>query len=203
MKLFIFTLDLVTQHYPIITAIEGLPFDCLSITPCSTTFGGVIILTSNSIIHVDQSSRRVALPVNGWSARTTDIPMQPLQPAEQARTLSLEGSKATFVDDRTLFLVLKDGTVRQVEIVTDGRTVSKLSLGESIAQTTEPSDVKMIAEDLLFVGSLVGPSVLLKTTHILEELPDESNQSLGPSTVVDVGNDMDVDDDDDGSSLFR
>ena len=48
-SLYIFTLDFVTNNYPVITAIEVLPFDCFALTWCSITTGGVIILSSNTM----------------------------------------------------------------------------------------------------------------------------------------------------------
>ncbi|KAF6743658.1 hypothetical protein DFP72DRAFT_858478, partial [Ephemerocybe angulata] len=90
-KLIIFTLDISLQSYPIITSVEGLPYDALR--------AGV--------------SRS---PVNGWAARTTDLPMGP----EPTVDLKLEGSRAIFVDDKTLFLILKDGNLYPVEIGAEG-----------------------------------------------------------------------------------
>src|SRR6266404_9414534 len=77
MSLYIFTLDLVSRTYPIITKVDGLPYDCLSLIPCSSSLGGVVILTSNAVIHVDQATRRVALSVNGWQPRVSDMPTLP------------------------------------------------------------------------------------------------------------------------------
>lgn len=127
MKLIIFTLDIATQNYPIITSVEGLPHDCLSLLACSSSLGGVVVVASNSVIYVDQSSRRVALPVNGWPSRISDLPLLPIAPEDQTRNLELEGSRASFVDDKTLFVILKDGTVYPIDIVIDGKTVSNSS----------------------------------------------------------------------------
>ena len=195
--LFIFTLDLITHNYSVITAVEGLPYDCFSIVPCSTAFGGVVILASNSIIYVDQSSGRAILPVNGWPPRVSDMTMPPLSSAEQNRDLQLEGSHAAFVDDRTLFIVLKDGTVYPVELIADGKTVARLSMASPIARTTIPSVVKRLQDDHIFVGSLVGPSVLLRTAHVEEEVADgDSETDLAPAAVVETNDTMDLDDDD-------
>jgi cleavage and polyadenylation specificity factor subunit 1 len=197
-KLIIFTLDLVTQNYPIITSVEGLPHDCLSLLACSTSLGGVVIITSNSIIYVDQSSRRVALPVNGWPARISDLPLPQIAPENQTRNLELEGSRSTFVDDKTLFIILKDGTVYPVDIVIDGKTVSKLTMTAALAQTTIPTVVRRISDSHLFVGSTVGPSVLLKAAHVEEEIEEDHEMDAVPTAVVHMNNDMDIDSDDDG-----
>ena len=68
-SLFIFTLDLVTRNCPVLTAVENLPYDCLKLVPCSPELGGVVVLSSNSIIHIAQNSRRIVLPVAGDKPR--------------------------------------------------------------------------------------------------------------------------------------
>ncbi|RPD55582.1 hypothetical protein L226DRAFT_490064 [Lentinus tigrinus ALCF2SS1-7] len=194
--LYIFTLDLITNNYPVISGVEGLPYDCFALTPCSTSMGGVVILASNSILFVDQSGRRVMLPVNGWPPRISDLPMPTLTPQEQARDLLLEGSRFTFVDERTLFLFLRDGTVYPIELIQDGKMVSRLSMSPALAQTTVPTTVKRIGEDHVFVGSIVGPSVLLRTARVEEEIVDEDVDMASGPAVVDTANQMDVMDDD-------
>jgi cleavage and polyadenylation specificity factor subunit 1 len=107
----------------------------------------------------------------------------------------LEGACAAFVDDRTLFLVLKDGTVYPIEIVVDGKTVSRLTMGTALAQTTIPAIAESVSGEHLFIGSIVGPSVLLKTTRV-EEMYDSTELVSAPAAVVDVGRSMNIDDDD-------
>ncbi|KAI6021714.1 CPSF A subunit region-domain-containing protein [Pisolithus microcarpus] len=171
-RLYIFTLDLLNHTYPVITTVEGLPYDCTSLLPCAASLGGVVIVTNNALIHVDQAARRVALPVNGWAARDSD--------------LTLEGSRLVFM-----------GWIHSVEIVSDGRTVSKLTISPALAQTTIPSFACQLSNELLFVGSTVGPSVLLKTHRVDEELPLGTVESDSPAAVVDTHTAMDIDDEDD------
>lgn len=178
---------------------QGLPHDSFSILACGTSLGGVVIITSNSIIYVDQSSRRTVLPVNGWPVRISDLPLPTIPPENQSRNLELEGSRASFVDDTTMFIILKDGTVYPVDIVIDGKTVSKLTMGSALAQTTIPAVIRRITDAHLFVGSTVGPSVLLKAAHVEEEVEEDHKMDVSPTTVVQMSHDMDFDDDDGGS----
>jgi len=195
-KLIIFTMTVITHKYSVITAVEGLPYDCMSLLPCASTLGGVVILTSNSIIYVDPTSRRVALPVNGWPSRVSDLPMPSIPPGDEMRNLNLEGAHAAFVDDRTLLVVLKDGTVYPVEIVVDGKTVSRLTMAAALAQTTIPAVIDRLSDEYLFIGSTVGPSVLLKANHIEEAVDADAESSSVRAAVVDVKGSMDMDDDD-------
>lgn len=194
-RLIIFTLDIMTQNSTIITSVQGLPHDAFSLLPCSTTFGGVVVITSNSVIYVDQSSRRVGLQVNGWATRISDLGYPPLGEEDISRKLTLEGCRSIIVDDKTVFLVLKDGTVHPVELVADGKTVSKLSISPALAQTTIPAVVKRVDEDHIFIGSTVGPSILLKTAHVEQEVEEEQGPTSGPAVVT---QDVLMDDDDDG-----
>ncbi|PCH44667.1 hypothetical protein WOLCODRAFT_77692 [Wolfiporia cocos MD-104 SS10] len=200
--LIIFTLDLITRHYPVITVVENLPYDCFTLAPCTTALGGVVILASNSILYVDQASRRVILPANGWPPRISDMAMPALSQQEQRTDLQLEGSFFVFVDEKTLYLILKDGTVHPIEIIVDGKTVSQLSMAGAVARTTIPSLVRRVGDDHLFIGSIVGPSVLLRTARVEEETVDEDKEiAPAPATVVAPTSSMDIDDDDDGKTI--
>ncbi|KAF9448151.1 hypothetical protein P691DRAFT_801258 [Macrolepiota fuliginosa MF-IS2] len=193
-RLIIFTLDIMTQNSTIITSVDGLPHDAFSLLPCSTALGGVVIITSNSVIYVDQSSRRVGLQVNGWATRISDLAYPTLNEEDVSRKLILEGCRSIMVDDKTVFLVLRDGTVYPVELVADGRAVSKLIISPALAQTTIPTVVKRIDEDHLFIGSTVGPSILLKTAHVEQEVEEDQGPTSGPAVVTE---DIVMDDDDD------
>ncbi|TFK39321.1 CPSF A subunit region-domain-containing protein [Crucibulum laeve] len=194
-RLIIFTLDIEAQNYPIITSVDGLPYDCISLLPCSTAIGGVVIISSNSIIYVDQSARRVGLPLSGWAQRISDLLYLPISKEDWSRNMALEGSRAVLVDDKTVFLITKDGTVYPVEIFVDGKIVSKLTIASALAKTTVPSVVKALGDDHLFIGSTVGPSVLLKTAHVEEEV-EEDEMDTSPSAVVKQDDDMDFEDED-------
>lgn len=106
-----------------------------------------------------------------------------------------------FSDEKSFFVIRKDGMVHPVEIISDGRTVSKLVLFPALAQTTIPSVAKQLVGGMLFVGSAVGPSVLLRAVRVEEEVEEgeAEDTSAAPSAVVDTRNAMDIDDfDDDG-----
>ncbi|CAK5269347.1 unnamed protein product [Mycena citricolor] len=173
-KLVVFTLDVVGQHYPVISSVSGLPHDCFSLVACPTALGGVVILATNSIIYVERSSRRVVLPLNGWASRISEMPLPSLlTQEEQTRDMALEGSRALFVDDKTLYLFLKDGNLYPIEFLSDGKLISKLAISVPLAQTTVPQITCKVDSDHFFVGSLVGPSVLLNVSRVEEELEDD------------------------------
>ncbi|KAF5370352.1 hypothetical protein D9758_007006 [Tetrapyrgos nigripes] len=216
--LIIFTLDITPQKFPIITSVEGLPHDALSLLPCSSSVSGVVVITANSIIYVDQSSRRVSLPLNGWASRVSDLAPQPnLTKEDLTRNILLEGSRTVFADERTLFVILRDGTVYPVELVVDGKSVSRITMGAPLAKTTIASLAMVLSEGaggissltgskddkdakeekLLFVGSTVGDSVLLKIARVEEEVGESQEDVEMASVVVDTDRDVEMDDEED------
>jgi cleavage and polyadenylation specificity factor subunit 1 len=102
-----------------------------------------------------------------------------------------------FVEERTLFVVLVDGTIVPFQFVVDGKIVSRLTIGTALAQTAPPALIRKVHGGHLFVGSMVGPSVLLRTASVEEPVTDADDMATsGPAAVVDAGNSMDLDDDD-------
>jgi cleavage and polyadenylation specificity factor subunit 1 len=199
-KVVIFTLDIAAQHYPILTVLENLPHDSMYLLPCPTSLGGVVVITSNAIVYVDQSSRRIVLPVNGWISRISDVPALSADPNRQ---LILEGSRSIFVDEKTFFLVLKDGTVYPVDILVDGKTVSKLMMSPPLAQTSIPSIVRNIGNDHIFIGSTAGPSVLLKAARVDEEIEGNDVEEVRRTAIVWGDDAMEYDDEDEGLQMIH
>ena len=192
MSLYIFTLNLVSHTYPTIAKVNGLPYDCLSLIPCSSSLGGVVILASNAVIHVDQATQRVALPVNGWSPCVSNIPT--LTTLAGMCEMCLEGAHMAFVKEHTLFV---DGTIIPIEFVVNGKVVSHLVPSAALAQMTPPTVVCKVHCEHLFVGSTVGPSALLWTASVEEPITEQDQMATsGPAVVVDAGNAMDLNDDD-------
>jgi cleavage and polyadenylation specificity factor subunit 1 len=137
------------------------------------------------------------------------------------RKILLEGSQAAFVDERTLFLILRDGTVYPVELVVDGKSVSRITMGTPLTKTTVASLAMVLSgrvggissltgsnhnrnkdgknaeeEKLLLVGSTVGDSVLLNVASRVEEEVDESQDVEMVSVVVDTSKNINMDEDD-------
>jgi cleavage and polyadenylation specificity factor subunit 1 len=158
----------------------------------------VVIFTSNSIIYVDQSSRKVFLPANSWPPRVSDLPVPTLSAEEQQRNLELEGCRSAFIDERTFIVIIRDGTVYPVEVTIDGKTVSRLSMMPALVQTTIPSLLKKINNDYVLIGSTVSSSVFLKAVRVEEEVSGEVMTNATPAADVDLDDSMELDDDHDG-----
>lgn len=189
MSLFIVALDLNLRQYPIITQAHSLPYDCFSLLPCPTSFPGVLVAAANTILYVDQVGKIVAMPTNGWAARVTDMQLL-ADPESDTRNIVLEGSHMVFVDERTVFVFTIDGTVYPVEIVLEGKSVSRIAISPPLVRSTIPTTVNRMADDHLFIGSAVGPSLLLKIVKALVKEDKASSAVVSSQAEAD----MDLDD---------
>ena len=75
--------------------------------------------------------------------------------------------------------------------------ISKLTMSPPLAQSSIPSVAMNIGNDHIFVGSTVGPSVLLKAAHVEEDMDkDEDKDGKYSAPAVVQGDPMEFDDDD-------
>ncbi|TFK16893.1 hypothetical protein FA15DRAFT_650709 [Coprinopsis marcescibilis] len=218
-RLVIFTLDLSTSStstsssvnngggasalgnmYPVISSVENLPSDALGLVPCTKAFpGGVVVLTSNGVVFVDGmssggSGRRVGCAMSGWAGRVSEVFDGAAVASTSDQVLSLEGARGVFISDKTLLVVLKDGSMHKVEVEADGRNVKALVWGVGGVGRVAGACVVRRIDDAgcwVFVGSTVGPSVLLRVGYEEEVLEGEEEK-----VEEDYDMDLYVDDDD-------
>ena len=161
-----------------------------------------MVLATNSLLHVDQTSRITALPLNEWAHRTSALPSLIPTPGDEQKTraaslnLMLEGARMVFLDERNILLVLPNGAIHVVTVVVDGHLVQRLAIGDAIARAIPPSTLQLVANDHLFVGSVVGPALLLRSSW--EDLQQKGGD-LQTSTAS--HEDIDIDEGLAGSSV--
>ncbi|KAG8854213.1 mRNA cleavage and polyadenylation factor subunit [Tulasnella sp. 330] len=191
--IFMITLDIFTRTYPVIGQIHGLPYDVLYMVACPATIGGLLIVTANAILHVDQASRTVGVAVNGWANRVSTHVLS-AQPNENKTPLDLqlEGSCLTFVNDTSILLSLCDGEQRSLKMHMEGRAVSRLELSPPLGMTGPAAVVCVSDDEHVFVGSTSGPSTLLKAVHIEMIVELEKEDVVAPASA-DL--DMELDED--------
>ncbi|BGP50192.1 mRNA cleavage and polyadenylation factor subunit [Rhodotorula kratochvilovae] len=86
----------------VISTSPPLPYSCLSLAPCPPHIGGVLLLTANGALHVDQSGRVVACAANAWlprdfppgRARPTGLDAPPQEGVREA----LDGARLAWLD---------------------------------------------------------------------------------------------------------
>ncbi|WVW79420.1 protein CFT1 [Kwoniella bestiolae CBS 10118] len=184
------TIDLSSGGtYPLLTSVTGLPSDSLYLVACPSELGGVVIVTSTGLVHIDQSGRVVGTSVNAWWSYATALKTDH---ESESRKISLEGSKCLFVNGRDMLLILQNGDTHQVRFEMDGRNVGQIKIDESTSTVPPPSSVVIAGDKALFVGSAEGDSLLAKINEDREVAVD--GEGVKEEKVKD---DMEVDWDED------
>jgi len=148
-------------------------------------------MSANGILHVDQIGRIVAVPTNGWTSRVTDVKLTE-NPDAATRNICLESSHLSFVAEKNVFVFTPDGYVYPIEIIVEGRAVVDIVISQPPVRITIPTVVTDVGNDHLFVGSTVGPSMLLKTVKTTVKKEDTTaSTTVGPDPA---DADMDLDD---------
>lgn len=180
-SLFIVSLDLVAKQYQVIMTVEKLPYDVLHLTPCPNAIGGVIVVSANSIIHVDQASKVTATSSNGWAKRVTDVVLSNEDPDLD---IHLEGSQSAFISDTQMLLVLADGSIRIVDLEHEGRLVRRIGFGASLGVTSPPTAI-LVNDGIVFIASTSYRSVLLGIQPLIMN-------SASPGISATTGTPMDL-----------
>lgn len=179
----IITLDLTASanaSHSVISTRDGLPYNCLYVVACPQSIGGgIMIVTSFALLHMDQGGRIVGIAVSGWHSQTSRLSLPDASPANntfngQANgkskkdSLALENSHIVFPDPLLPIglLVLQDGNIYSLDCVLDGRTLMSMSL-EHRGTTVQPSVTSLLPNsDLVLISSIVGQSNLLRIKKI-------------------------------------
>ncbi|CAG8449548.1 6133_t:CDS:10 [Ambispora gerdemannii] len=156
-SLVVVSIDLSQKLYPIIYSMDKLPHSCVKLVPIPKPVGGILIITANSLIHVNQTSL-FGVSVNGYATSATDIP---LDYSQEHFGLSLEGSQYVVLDSQRVLLCLRNGNMYLVELQLDGRQVSGIKIYEA-GPTTLPSCACRINDRYFFLGSRLGDSYLMQ-----------------------------------------
>lgn len=156
--------------FPLLTSVTGLPSDSLYLVACPTSIGGVVVITTNGIVHVDQGGRLASASVNAWWGHSTNLHANT---QSEERKLSLEGSRAEFVSDHDMLLILQNGDAHQVRFEMDGRAVGTIKVDEQSSSVPPPSTIVAAGENGLFIGSSEGDSLLARVEMIRDEVVAE------------------------------
>ena len=196
------TLDLQQRASAIIFSVHGLPYDCFRVLPLPQPVGGLLVLGTNQVIHVDQAGRCTAIGVNAYAAKSTAFQMI----HRPELKLKLEGAVPVLLgnEDGDVLLGLRDSSFIRVRFIKDGRNVIDIEL-ERVDLSSAPG-VRMagfscavtLESSRIFFGSSTADSVLLGYT-IAGKSADRGGVSVGMNDTVDELEDIYGDDEEEGT----
>eukprot|EP00752_Nemacystus_decipiens_P015088 g13442.t1 len=71
-RLVVFSLNLTQGRAPAVWQVDSLPHDSCDLVPVPSPVGGVQVISTNAVIHVNQSEVRSILAVNGYARATVE-----------------------------------------------------------------------------------------------------------------------------------
>jgi cleavage and polyadenylation specificity factor subunit 1 len=153
--LIIITLDLVNQNGTIIWSQWDLPFDCEQILPMLRPIGGVLVFSTNSLLHIDQV-HSYGLAVNHYVQKSTEFPSN----YQEALNIHLNECTATLISHDQCMIILESGEVYLARFLTDGRTVIKITMILVDEVDAKVTCAIHLNPWFIFLGSCLGDSVL-------------------------------------------
>lgn len=182
------TLDLQQRASTTIFSVNNLPYDCFSVLCLPQPVGGLLVLGTNQVIHVDQAGRCTAIGVNAYARKSTNFPMT----HRPELGLCLEGGIPLAInnEDGDVLLGLRDGTFARLRFIRDGRNVTDIEVEQ--AELSNLPEVGLagftcavpLDNQRLFVGSRTADSVLLGYTSGDKGL-ETGGVSVGMNDTVD------------------
>ncbi|CAN0533628.1 unnamed protein product, partial [Ectocarpus sp. 12 AP-2014] len=71
-RLALLSINLTQGQAPVIWQVENLPHDSWDLVPVPSPIGGLQVISTNAVMHVNQSEVRSILAVNGYARATVD-----------------------------------------------------------------------------------------------------------------------------------
>lgn len=186
------TLDLQQRASTTIFSVQGLPYDCFRVLPLPQPVGGLLVLGTNQVIHIDQAARCTAIGVNVYAAKSSAFQMT----HRPELKLCLEGAVPVSLDnvDGDVLLALRDSTFIRLRFIRDGRSVTDIEV-ERVDISAFPglgmagfSCAVPLELERVFLGSTTGDSILLGYTSSTKAV-DSGGISEG---MNDTGDDLDA-----------
>lgn len=146
-----------------------LPYSSSRIFPCPPQLGGVVVLTADALVHVDQAAKVTGCATNGWHKRSSTLAL----PSGDTLGIGLEGANLAFLSPILALLITRTGYTYTVTMERDGRSLSAVLLSPSpVIQTVSPSSLEVVGREFLFIANAVGDSVLLRWSIEGEDADD-------------------------------
>ncbi|KHJ46818.1 CPSF A subunit region [Trichuris suis] len=202
------SLNLKDQTHAVIWAVSHLPFDCLYMKPVPKPVGGIVIFAMNSVIYLNQSVPPCGVLLNENGRGTSEYPFH----FSTELMITLDGSSADFITPSekakevypfvkgslcrtfpdSLVVALRSGDLFTATLLVDSLNMVKDLCFVRGDSSVIPSVLCKCSEGFLFVGSMLGNSVLLryeltgsKAVQVRHEVLAEDNELLQPQIIND------------------
>ncbi|KAF8979797.1 Cleavage and polyadenylation specificity factor subunit 1, partial [Entomortierella lignicola] len=183
-SLVVVSLDITHKLYPIIYSIDSLPYDCTKVIAVPKPVGGLLVVSANALIHLDQGSTGLGVAVNGYGPLITDYPLQD----QHHFNIALEGSNHVFLASDQILFTLRNGDMYVVELQQEGRSLSGFKI-EKAGTSMQTSCKCSLGTGYYFVGSRYSDSMLIKYST-KDQVKKKKKRSVIPITSMDLEDEL-------------
>ncbi|KAG0316254.1 Cleavage and polyadenylation specificity factor subunit 1, partial [Dissophora globulifera] len=183
-SLVVVSLDITHRVYPIIYSIDQLPFDCTKVIAVPKPVGGLLVVSANALIHLDQGSAGMGVALNGYAPIVTDFPLQDQHHFE----IALEGSQHVFLAPDQILFTLQNGDMYVVELQQEGRSLSGFKI-EKAGASMQTSCKCSLGPGYFFVGSRYADSMLIKYST-KDQIKKKKKSTAIPINTIDLEDEL-------------
>ncbi|CAF4734805.1 unnamed protein product [Rotaria sp. Silwood1] len=152
------SINVAQKSNPVIWPVDKLPFDCLSCLSVPKPIGGILVLATNSIIYLNQSIPAYGVALNTLTRDSTKYPLRPLYDLK----IALDLAEAIFISNDKVLISIKTGDIYLLTLHTDTMRTMKEFTFDRIGSTVLCNCLCKCDENLIFFGSRLGNSLLLR-----------------------------------------
>ena len=178
------SVDVDKQKSTVIWRRQNLPSSSYKLTPLLPPLGGVLVFSQDFLLHESQESSSV-LGLNtfgrggpqegndaevaaraagmGENAMANPPPTCAARAVDCGLEITLDGAQASVVSEDRVLVTTKTGALLLLALHTDGRNLRRMML-QRAGGAVLSSGMCLLARDLLFLGSRIGDSLLVKFT---------------------------------------
>ncbi|KAF9903816.1 Cleavage and polyadenylation specificity factor subunit 1 [Linnemannia zychae] len=183
-SLVVVSLDITHKVYPIIYSIDNLPYDCTKVIAMPKPVGGLLVVSANALIHLDQGSSGMGVAVNGYAPLVTNFPLQ----SQHHFDIALEGSQHVFLAPDQILFTLRNGDMYVVELQQEGRSLSGFKI-EKAGTSMQTSCKCALGAGYYFVGSRYSDSMLIKYST-KDQVKKKKKAAPMPMNSMDLDNEL-------------
>ncbi|XP_067935054.1 cleavage and polyadenylation specificity factor subunit 1-like [Watersipora subatra] len=159
-KIAAISLNLLEKVHPVIWSLDNLPFDCQKSLAIPKPIGGVLVLAATSVIYLNQSVPPYAASVTSLSNNATVFPMKP----QESIVLTLDNAHCCSISSDQVVISTKAGEIYVMTLCLDSMRAVKKFHFDKAASSVLPSCICTVGDGIIFLGSRLGNSLLLKYT---------------------------------------
>ncbi|UJR31418.1 hypothetical protein I4U23_018911 [Adineta vaga] len=182
------SINVAQKSNPVIWPVDKLPYDCLSCLSVPKPIGGILVLATNSIIYLNQSIPAYGVALNTLTRDSTKYPLRPLYDLK----IALDLAEAIFITNDKVLISIRTGDVYLLTLHTDTMRTMKEFTFDRIGSTVLCSCLCKCDDDLIFFGSRLGNSLLLRLNEkaIIDPTSIDTIETMNGDENINNGNDL-------------